>query len=288
VLSVERGALQGFGRYRAVALSIVGEALARIAFGLLLVGVGLGVTGAFLATALSLVTVGGLLALPLVRCLRGARISAGSRLRELLGGAWIPVVGLTLLFALQETPVIVIKHEATAAAAGSYAVAAVAAKAIIWVAVGLGLYLLPEATRRSRQGLDPRPILVRTLALIAAAAIPMVLIYAVAAKPLLQTVFGSDLTEASGALPWLGLAMALLACVYLSVQYLIALGRPSFLWVLGAGAALEVLVLLAIGAHLTEIALTLAALQLTCAAIVLTLSFRTKVRRVPPALPVAT
>ena len=139
----------------------------------------------------------------------------GTRLRDLLAGAWVPVIGLMLLFALQELHVIVVKHEADGDAAGSYAVAAVAAKAIIWVAVGLGMYLLPEAARRVRGGEDARPILLRTLALIAAVAVPMVLIYAVAAEPLLGAVFGDDLTGAAGALPWLGLAMALLACAYL-------------------------------------------------------------------------
>ena len=180
-----------------------------------------------------------------------------------------------LLFALQELHVIVVKHEADADAAGSYAVAAVAAKAIIWVAVGLGMYLLPEAARRVRGGEDARPILLRTLALIAAAAVPMVLIYAVAAEPLLGAVFGDDLTGAAGALPWLGLAMALLACAYLAVQYLLAIGRRSFIGVLAAAAAVEVLALLVVGANLTSIALALFGLQLLCAGSMLVLSLRT-------------
>jgi glycosyltransferase involved in cell wall biosynthesis/O-antigen/teichoic acid export membrane protein len=276
VLSVERGALQGFQRYRIVALSIVGEALARIAFGLLLVALGLDVTGAFLATGLSLAAVAGALTLPLRRLLPPRRPHVAARLRDLLAGAWMPVLGLTLLFALQEVHVIVVKHEASAAAAGSYAVAAVAAKAIIWIAVGLGLYLLPEAARRAQSGVDARPILARTIGLIALAALPMLALYAAAAKPLLSIVFGDDLSGAAGALPWLGFAMALLACAYLSVQYLLALGRSSFLWVLGAGAAMEVLLLLAIGARLTTIALALAALQLACALTVTTMSFRAR------------
>ena len=88
--------------------------------------------------------------------------------------------------------------------------------------------------------------------------------------------FGDDLTEASGALPWLGFAMALLACVYLSVQFLLAMGHRRFVGVLAVAAAAEVLVLLAIGPDLTGIALGLAGLQLACAACVLTLSFRTR------------
>lgn len=275
LVSVERGALQGFERYSTVGLSLLGEGAARLFFALGLVAVGLDVTGAFLGNALGLAAMALALALPLYRRLPPPR-GAGSeaRLRDLLAGAWAPVLGLTALFALQEVHVIVVKHEATEAAAASWGVAAVAAKAIIWVAVGLGLYLLPEAARRARTGVDARPILRSTLFLIVAASVPMVLIYALAAEPLLSAVFGADKTQAAGALPWLGLAMALLACAYLSVQYLLALGRSGFILVLAAGAVAEVLLLLAIGAELTQIALALSALQLACAAAVLTLSLR--------------
>ena len=165
IVSVERGALQGYQRYRVVAGSIVGEALARLGFGVLLVLAGLDVTGAFLATPLALIAIALLLARPLLQELPRARDRRP--LLDLLAGAWIPVVGLTLLFALQEVHVIVVKHEVSDELAGSYGVAAVAAKAIIWVAVGLGMYLLPEAARRSHEGTDPRPVLMRTLTLIA-------------------------------------------------------------------------------------------------------------------------
>jgi O-antigen/teichoic acid export membrane protein len=273
VVSVERGALQGFQRYKLVAWSIIGEATARLAFALLLVGAGGDVTGAFLATPLSFVAVGLVLAAPLFQHLPE---EDGHPLRDLLAGAWTPMVALTLLFVLQEVHVIVVKHEADGDTAGAYAVAAVAAKAIIWVAVGLGMYLLPETARRSRGGEDARPILLRTLALIGVCAVPMVLIYTVAGDPLLGAVFGEDLDEAAGALPWLGLAMAFLACSYLSVQFLLAMHRHRFVAVLAVAAVAEVIVLLAIGAHLTRIALALFAIQLACAACVLTVSLRTR------------
>jgi O-antigen/teichoic acid export membrane protein len=201
----------------------------------------------------------------------GSRVA---RLRDLLVGARAPVAGLTLLFVLQEVHVIVVKHEAGGDAAGSYAVAAVAAKAIIWVAVGLGLYLLPEAARRAGTGVDARPVLTRTLGLIGLLGLPMVLLYSVAGEPLLRVVFGEDLAEASGALPLLGLAMTLLACTYLAVQYLLGLHRAAFIWTLALAAVAEVFLLTAIGADLERVALALLALQLVCAIVLLTLSFR--------------
>jgi hypothetical protein len=58
------------------------------------------------------------------------------------------------------------------------------------------------------------------------------------------------------------------------VQYLLAIGRSSFIPVLAAAAALEVALLLMVGANLTGVALALFGLQLACAATVLVLSFR--------------
>jgi O-antigen/teichoic acid export membrane protein len=278
ILSVLRGVLQGFQQYRTVAFSIVGEASSRIAFALILVAVGLDVTGAFLGSAFSLIVIALVLLVPLRRQMQGVNPQAAAdlRLRELLAGAWVPVLGLTLLLALQELHVIIVKHEASDDDAGSYAVAAVAGKAIMWIAIGLGLYLLPEASRRAKIGEDARPILLRTLGLIAAMAVPAVLIYSVAGEPLLRVVFGEDLTEASDALPFLGLAMSLLACSYLSVQYLLAMGKASFLFVLAAGVVAEVVVLISIGDDLTAIALALLAIQVVCAATILTMAFRQK------------
>jgi O-antigen/teichoic acid export membrane protein len=276
IVCVLRGVLQGFQQYKTVGLSLIGEASVRIAFALILVGIGLDVTGAFLGSAMSLIAIALVLMVPLRRQLHAVDPQAAEdlRLRQLLAGAGVPVLGLTLLLALQELHIIIVKHEATEDAASSYAVAAVAGKAIMWIAIGLGIYLLPEATRRAKTGEDARPILLRTLALIAAMAVPMVLIYSVAGEPLLRVVFGEDLTEASDALPFLGLAMSLLACSYLSVQYLLAMGKASFLFVLAAGVVAEVALLLLIGDDLTAIALALLGIQAVCATTILTLAMR--------------
>ena len=282
LLSVERGALQGFGSYRVVALSVIGEAASRLLFALTLVGVGLDVTGAFLGTALSLATVGVVLALPLRQRLPradrpGARVS---RLRDLLAEARVPVVGLTLLFGLQELHVIVVKHQASGDAAGAYAVAAVAAKSIIWVAVGLALYLVPEAARRSEAGANAQPVLLRALGLIVVFSVPALLIFGLAAEPLLSVAFGDDLTDGAGALPWLGLAMALLACTYLSVQYLLALGRSTFIGILAVAVVIEVLVVAQFGDDLRDVALAMCGLLFACTAATLAITLRTRARAV--------
>jgi O-antigen/teichoic acid export membrane protein len=158
--------------------------------------------------------------------------------------------------------------------AGAYAAAAVIGKGVIWVAVGLGLYLLPEAARRTRMGQDARPVLIRTLALIAFVSIPAVLLYVVAAEPLLIAIFGKAYADGAAALPVLAIAMTLLACAYLSVQYLLALERANFLWPLAIAAVAEPLLLQGVGSELTAVAVGLLIVQALLASVVLSLGFR--------------
>lgn len=274
MVCVERGALQGFQRYRTVGLSMIGEQVARLVFGLALVAVGLHVTGAFLGTPLSLMAVIAALSVPLARELGPARPGAvEQQLRALLARAWAPVLALGLVAWLQDGHVIIVKHLASGRQAGAWGAAAVAAKALVWVAIGVSLYLVPETARRARTGEDARPILSRTLGVIGLLAVPAVLIFAVAAHILLKVVFGPKFTSSSDALPFLGLAMTFLAASYLVVQYHLALHRARFIFVLAVAAIVQPLVLLAIGPDLTGIALGMLGVQAVLAATLFVLAF---------------
>ena len=161
-------------------------------------------------------------------------------LRSLVGDGWVPIIGLFLLASLQNVDVILAKHQLGGDAAGSYAAAAVAAKAVVWVAIGIGLHLLPEATRRAAAGLDPRPVLLRALGDPRGRrrAGP---VHLRAWRPSCCCAWpsGPGFTDAADALLLLGAAMTLLAVAYLTVQYMVALGETRFLWVLGVVAIAE-------------------------------------------------
>jgi O-antigen/teichoic acid export membrane protein len=177
---------------------------------------------------------------------------------------------------LQNVDVILVKSQVEDNdTASSWAVAAVSAKSIIWIAIGMGLYLLPEAARRTEVGEDARRMLGGTVGLAAVLGVPMVLLFAVAGEPILSAVFGDDLTRASDALPIIGVAMTLLACTYLAVQYLLALHHWRFIWLLAAGAAAEVVVLLLVGDGLTTLALALVAIQGALATVLVATAMRT-------------
>jgi glycosyltransferase involved in cell wall biosynthesis/O-antigen/teichoic acid export membrane protein len=287
LLSLQRGILQGLRLYEPVGMSIIGEAGARIACALVLWGVGLGVAGAYLGNPLAFVVMALWLGRVLARRLGPPTpptpsmeaAAGGGTTRPLLGlvgDNWIPIVGLLLLAALQNVDVIVGRHQFSGDSSGSYAAAAVAAKSVVWVAIGVGLQLLPEATRRAAAGLDPRPALLRALAVLAAVATPALLIFALFPHFLMRVAFGPDLTLAADALPVLGVAMTLLAVAYLTVQYMVALGELKFVWVLGVVAIVEPFLLSAGDFTLLSFATIVLGLQLVAASAVLALGLRTR------------
>jgi O-antigen/teichoic acid export membrane protein len=286
VVSVERGALLGFQEYRVVGISLAFEQLMRLVLGLLLVAAVSGddaeITAAFLGTPMALVAVGLWLLLPLRRHLPTARHAQEHPLRELVRRAAVPVAALGLVAWLQDGNVIVVKHLATDDDAGDYAAAAVAAKAIMWVAVGLSLYLVPEAARRTHLGQRATGVFARTLGLIALIATPMVLVYAVLAETVLRVAF--EFTGAAEALPWLGLAMSLLAVTYLAVQYQLALHKAAFIGLLAAAAVAQPAVMIAIGGDdLRAIAFGLLGVNLALAVVMVAVAFRAvaHVREIP-------
>ncbi len=69
--------------------------------------------------------------------------------------AWAPIAGLIVIAVLQNIDLIAAKHRFSSQVASSYAATAVAAKVLIWVAMGAGFYLVPEVSRRRAAGEDP-------------------------------------------------------------------------------------------------------------------------------------
>ncbi len=279
-LSLERGVLSGLHAYKPVGLSIVGEAAGRLGFALVLAGLGLGVTGAFLGLPLTYVVMSGILARALRRRLGAPSGPSRRSLSSLIAGARTPVAGLTLVFLLQNVDIFLIPNHASKKAAGAYAGAATAAKVAVWVAIGIAVYLLPEAARRAAEGRDPRPVLARAVGIVAAVALPSLLIFTVAPDLLLRVALGPDFERASGALAILGAAMSLLALVNLAVQYLLALFQHRFVFLLAAVATLEPLLLLAAPSGLGAFAAMVLLAQATAAAGMLVLTLRTRGRAV--------
>jgi O-antigen/teichoic acid export membrane protein len=292
-LSVLRGILQGIGDYPGVGLSLIGEQAARLVLGAILAAGGLGVTGAYLGTPLSFITMAIYCAWRLQRHVRELESRSGVEpataspgpaapgLWEHVRRAWAPIAGLIVIAVLQNIDIIAAKHRFSTATASSYGAVAVAAKVLIWVSMGAGFYLVPEVSRRRAAGQDPRPILGRALGIVAVCAIPVLLIFGFEAHLLIKLAFGARKATASGSLLVLGCAFTVLACTYLAIQYMLALRRTRFLGVLAAVAIAEPILLLNASHRPTSFAAVVLAIQAAGALLAFGLALRPD--REPPA-----
>ena len=280
-LSILRGALQGVGDYKAVGLSLIGEQGVRLITGAVLAAVGLSVTGAYLGTPLSFLAIGFYCALQLRRYAaahplepEAAPPTASFSLWTHVKRAWAPIAGLIVIAVLQNIDIIAAKHRFDSKTATSYAAVAVAAKVVIWVAIGAGFYLVPEVSRRHSEGKDTRAVLIRTLGIVLVAAVPCLLIFAFGAKPLITGVFGAKKATAYESLLPLGAAFTVLACTYLAVQYMLALKRTWFLIPIGAVAIAEPVLLLQASKNPADFAAVVLAIQAVAALLAWAMALR--------------
>ena len=289
-LSILRGALQGVGDYKTVGLSLIGEQAVRLIIGATLVVAGLGVTGAYLGTPLSFIAMGAYCAVYLRRYAEQHQTAeAAEEAREAaldlwthFKRAWVPIAGLIVIAVLQNIDLIAAKHQLPGKQLqSSYAATAVAAKVLIWVAIGAGFYLVPEVSRRRAAGQDPRPVLARALGIIAVCAVPVLLIFAFGSRPLLRIAFGPHRLEASNSLLVLGVAFTVLAATYLAIQYMLALKRAWFLIALGAVAVAEPVLLLQASRRPAGFAAVVLAVQVVGALLAFTAALRRD--KAPPA-----
>ena len=102
----------------------------------------------------------------------------------------------------------------------------------------------PAGPPRAR---DPRPVLARGLAVIAALSACALTIFALVPELLLRTAFGAEYESGADVLLTLGVAYALLAVSYLCVQFQLGLHRRVFVLVLALMAVVEPLLLLGAG-----------------------------------------
>ena len=268
LLSLDRGLLQANRSYRPLAGNLLVEMGVRVVAVLLLVLVGFGPSGAAVGVLIGEVVAAVHARWAAVR----AWSSDGRAPRRWASGSWLgamrrdPVldgaaaerrtvvldlvvasISLSMVAVLQNVDVLVVGRD-NPGQSGAYAAVSVTSKAIVFGAVVLGGYLLPEAAIRWRQGEHALRQLAVVLVLLA---VPSGLLFGIAvAAPqvLLELVFHHAYTSAAEALAPLVVAMIMLSVSVVLTMYLLAVGRRWVVAVLVAGAAaLTVAVLTAHG-----------------------------------------
>lgn len=273
LLSIDRGLLQARTQYTALATNLAIEAAVRTVIMVALPAVGVGVGGVAVGQ-LCAVTVADVHARLVTRrrnwvigrpiggrspnleavqeepqVAEPAAVAAEHVLvdppssRQLAVDLAAALAALALLATLQSVDVIFYgRHNPDGA--GDYNAVSVASKVLVFLAVVLGGYVLPEAATRWHRGEKATRQLAAGVAILAVPAVALLTVSALAPKLFLGLAFGKDLDDASAALLPLALAMTFLAVNVLLTMYLLAVGRfivlvPLFAAALAAAVAVN-------------------------------------------------
>jgi O-antigen/teichoic acid export membrane protein len=265
LLCVDRGLLQAHRSYRGLAGNLLVEGGVRTVLVVALVATGAGVAGyafgvliseiiatvhahwlarrawADPSTAPVVVDGGGGLASDTAAEVVLAR-------RKLLADVSAAFMGLALLGLLQNVDVILLGR-LDHAHVGPYAAISVASKALVFGALALGAYLLPEATIRWNEGGHAIRQFAVTLLFLAVPAALLLGIAVFVPKQFLTLVFSARLSTAASAFAPLVVAMMCLSFTVLVTNYLFGTGSRWIVLLLAGGSALAVAMITAAGGH---------------------------------------
>jgi O-antigen/teichoic acid export membrane protein len=278
LLSLDRGLLQAHRSYRPLAVNLLVEGGMRTVAVLILVGAGQGSSGAAVGILVAEAITAAHARYVAVRewsggtggsggtgwsawstsrwssgwaaALRADRILDVSHpeRRRVVVDLVVASVSLSMVALLQNVDVLIVGRD-NPSHSGAYAAVSVTSKAIVFGAIVLGGYLLPEAAIRWRQGGHALRQLGVVLVLLAVPAGVLLAVALSAPHLLLQVVFHHAYAAAASALAPLVVAMILLSISVILTMYLLAVGKRWVVGILVAGAlALSVAVAEAHGA----------------------------------------
>jgi O-antigen/teichoic acid export membrane protein len=258
LLSLDRGLLQAHRAYRPLAANLLVEGGARTAAVLALVGAGKGSSGAAVGILIAEIVTALHARYAAVRAWSTEAGSATPRLSASWLSGWVAAVhpdrvldgarlarhrivvdlvvasfSLSLVAVLQNVDVLIVGRD-DPSHSGAYAAVSVTSKAIVFGAIVMGGYLLPEAAIRWRRGGHALRQLGVVLLFLAIPAAVLLVVALAAPHLLLVVVFHHAYASAAPALAPLGGAMIMLSISVILTMYLLAIGRR---WVVGALAA---------------------------------------------------
>ena len=240
VLCVDRGFLQGTRSYRPLSANLLIEAgvrsVAVLAFAavLKLLGAAIGVLIAEVVAALHARS----------RSLRALRSVTDDGLaqtppsvrRDLVIDLIAALIALALIAGLQNIDVILLGR-LNPDGSGAYAAVSVVCKGLIFAAIVLGSYLLPEAAISYHEGTHALRQLSATLAMLAVPAVALVVIAVGFPSTVIKIVFGARYLGAQAAFTPLSLAMVAFSVTVILAFYLLAHGQHWIVVVLALGTA---------------------------------------------------
>ena len=241
-LPFAEGVLQGMQRFQPMAGSLSIKCVGKLALGILLVLMGLGVEGALAALFLSRVAAA-LFAFTVVAASRSAARSEMDSAPD-PGGAyprdiWPTLVTYASVVLLMNADVTLARHYLSAIDSAHYAIAALLGKIAYYLPSFLIIIIVPKVASARASGRSTRQYLAAASLATLGASAGVVLVYGLFPQQAISLLFGSKYAspETATLVFYYSVAMLILSALYLEVHYLLARRITQPLYGLLAGPA---------------------------------------------------
>ena len=246
VLTFALGLLQGLARFGWMGSVLIVQAGSRLVLGVMLVVLGSGVEGAFAGATFAVGVTLLLATLPLLGLLRAAH---GARADIELGAAetrFFALAGVVLLAyaALTNVDAVLAPTVLAPADAGTYAGAVTLGKIVLFAPIAVGFLLVERTSRAHARGEPTERALFVALGFVLATSGLVALAYIVAPAFFVRLVVGEQYPGTVALAPLYGIAALSNALLNLWISYFVGRGEMRVGFILAAGVALEVALLL--------------------------------------------
>jgi len=263
LLPIPRGLLLGLNRLGWASTNFVLEPMVRLIIALVLVVLGLGVSGALVGYAAGgfvALAAAGALVWPALSRQRGTTPGAHNPAR--LTGYGLLAFGVNAgLMVIGSLDQIAVKHYFSAEVAGNFAVAFLLGRVIMLTTMSLGLVIFARSATMPLHDRVRTGLLIKVLILVGLIGVSLTGVYIAIPNVVVHIMAGSQYATADTYVGLVGMEMTLFGLMYVQAYYQISLGRMQIIWPLGLAVVIELLLLACYHATVQQILMILIAVM---------------------------
>ncbi|MCX6812246.1 MAG: oligosaccharide flippase family protein [Candidatus Berkelbacteria bacterium] len=246
VIMVNKGILQGAQKFYALSAVGIFEMAARLALGIILVKIGLAVSGALLGIVLATAATYALTFWPISGIFKKIKKDRTEKnftfdKKEILNYSW-PALGSMLLLAIAiNLDIILVKHYFPPDIAGIYAAVSTVGKIILYITSPVVSVMFPMISEKKTRGDKHYPLFFYSLLMVLVGSFLILGAYTVAPAKIIGVLYGAQYINLFYLLPEIGLAILLYSLINLLVNYFLVVRNFRFIWFFALAEILQIL-----------------------------------------------
>lgn len=231
LLPVTSGMLQGLQKFNGLALVNILTFAPKLIFGILLVKLGYGISGAIGAVALGLAVAFLFSIIPLRIYLKNNQKNNNSKFREMYSYSAPAILIMMCLAVPSNVDVILAKHYLTDTNAGLYAAAAVLGKIVLFLASSIPVVMFPKVSELNTLGMITRPLLNKCLICSGILSGSATVLF-VGFPSLIESIFGIGYADAYPIIKIYAITMFFVSLIWVIAQYCLATNYLNYSYIL--------------------------------------------------------